>query len=658
MRSYKALLLFAALTIAAETFGTIIELPDDYNRASPWHELAKLGVGNLTQTDCLRTCVVGKAPRVCLYTFVLEYYASMGTACRNCSDGVLEDCYLPQCIPADGVQRGMMSVNRQLPGPPINVCKNDLIVVNVKNQMPGTGSTIHWHGILQKNSPWMDGVPYVTQCPIGESSFRYAFQADVAGTYFWHSHSGLQRVNGLYGALVIREPIVDEPWSDGTYDFDLPEHTIVLSDWMHETAEMFFPGLPNREPGVLPDAILINGLGRYHNSSTSKDFVNLTFPLATFHVSRNSSYRFRVINAASHPCEFQFQIEDHNMTLIATDGYPIEPITVDTFVGYPGERYDFVIDTSNAPLDKDAFWIHVTSIGFCVRYNFDQHAVLDYGKNSTALGINPSRTRPTIHNPLKITTVLNYPHAMCGEGSKYFCITDLRSIGRDSEAGNHTNVGMVEPNVRLVIPFNFHSFNVDAFHQAGTYREYQNIDLMKIRAASMNNITFKFPPSPIIFKEKPDDTFCNATNLPAQCQKVGNGTIDSLCHCTNVVVLKEGDLVELVLADADGDLTVSHPFHLHGYSFHVMRVGQNYKSEGENSLNHTYFASPLKDTVNVPSGGFVTIRFRADNPGIWMMHCHLEWHMAIGMGMAFWVEGNIPSPPPGFPRCGDFDPLN
>lgn len=74
-----------------------------------------------------------------------------------------------------------MSINRQIPGPGINVCKNDLIVVNVFNKMFGTAVTIHWHGISQKSHPWMDGVPHVTQCPIiGSESFRYTFPAQVS----------------------------------------------------------------------------------------------------------------------------------------------------------------------------------------------------------------------------------------------------------------------------------------------------------------------------------------------------------------------------------------------------------------------------------------------------------------------------------------------
>lgn len=64
-------------------------------------------------------------------------------------------------------------------------------MVDVENQMQGTSSTIHWHGLHQYETPFMDGVPFITQCPIPFSTeFRYAFKATEPGTQFYHSHSG------------------------------------------------------------------------------------------------------------------------------------------------------------------------------------------------------------------------------------------------------------------------------------------------------------------------------------------------------------------------------------------------------------------------------------------------------------------------------------
>lgn len=117
-----------------------------------------------------------------------------------------------------------MAINRQIPGPSIHVCQNDLIVVDVINMMGGTSATIHWHGFHQVKTPWMDGVPFITQCPIHFGSvFRYSFVATEAGTQFYHSHSGHHKVNGIYGGIVVRKQI-DEDLSGSFYDQDLPEH--------------------------------------------------------------------------------------------------------------------------------------------------------------------------------------------------------------------------------------------------------------------------------------------------------------------------------------------------------------------------------------------------------------------------------------------------
>lgn len=64
-------------------------------------------------------------------------------------------------------------------------------MVDVINKILGSTETIHWHGIRQTKTPWMDGVPMVTQCPIHQgSTFRYSFPAEDPGSFWYHSHSG------------------------------------------------------------------------------------------------------------------------------------------------------------------------------------------------------------------------------------------------------------------------------------------------------------------------------------------------------------------------------------------------------------------------------------------------------------------------------------
>lgn len=107
--------------------------------------------------------------------------------------------------------------------------------------------------------------PIIFKCPISYGQrFRYAFVADDRGTHFYHSHSGHQKANGIFGALIVREPN-EEVTNRHLYDYDLPEHLIIANDWMHHLAEEDFPGMVSRS--ILTQSMLINGRGRYYNVS-------------------------------------------------------------------------------------------------------------------------------------------------------------------------------------------------------------------------------------------------------------------------------------------------------------------------------------------------------------------------------------------------------
>lgn len=111
----------------------------------------------------------------------------------------------------------------------------------------------------------MDGVPYLTQCPVpfGES-FRYSFYAADEGTHFYHSHAGHQKADGAYGALVVRGVKKSNP-NRALYDHDMKEHTIVMADWMQQNAEDSMPGFAKRSS--LSQSVLVNGHGRFFNVS-------------------------------------------------------------------------------------------------------------------------------------------------------------------------------------------------------------------------------------------------------------------------------------------------------------------------------------------------------------------------------------------------------
>lgn len=123
--------------------------------------------------ECIRDCSSSQA-KECVYDFDIEYWSTLSRNCFDCPQNQA-DCYRAHCVTADGRQRGIKTVNRMLPGPSIQVCVNDTVVVRVHNELISRESiTVHWHGV--HIVPSMDGAEMITQCPIlSGTSFEYKF---------------------------------------------------------------------------------------------------------------------------------------------------------------------------------------------------------------------------------------------------------------------------------------------------------------------------------------------------------------------------------------------------------------------------------------------------------------------------------------------------
>jgi FtsP/CotA-like multicopper oxidase with cupredoxin domain len=121
-------------------------------------------------------------------------------------------------IAPDGYQRPVLLVNGAFPGPTIEANWGDTIKVNVRNNItgPADGTSIHWHGFLHRGSPWEDGTPAVSQCPIAPGkSFTYVFKATLFGTSWYHSHYSAQYSGGVLGPIVVHGP------TKAKYDIDI-----------------------------------------------------------------------------------------------------------------------------------------------------------------------------------------------------------------------------------------------------------------------------------------------------------------------------------------------------------------------------------------------------------------------------------------------------
>lgn len=162
----------------------------------------------------------------------------------------------------DGVYRPMIVINNQFPGPLIRANEDDTIVVNVRNLAANTTS-IHWHGMYQNGSTWMDGAVGISQCGIAPGrSFTYEFQVkNQYGTYWYHAHQGAQSSDGLVGPLIIHSR-EEKRLELIPYESD---QVVMVSDHYHNlTSQLMMQYLAsdseNAEP--VPNGALINGRGR------------------------------------------------------------------------------------------------------------------------------------------------------------------------------------------------------------------------------------------------------------------------------------------------------------------------------------------------------------------------------------------------------------
>ncbi|CAN4098695.1 unnamed protein product [Withania somnifera] len=126
---------------------------------------------------------------------------------------------------------------------------------------------------------------------------------------------------------------------------------------------------------------------------------------------------------------------------------------------------------------------------------------------------------------------------------------------------------------------------------------------------------------------------------------------------TKLYKLKFGANVQIVLQDTAIFSTEDHPIHLHGYHFWVVGQGFGNFNAQTDTANFNLVDPPVRNTIDVPVGGWAVIRFVADNPGVWLFHCHIDSHLAWGLAMSFIVENGVGEkqtmepPPPDLPQC-------
>ncbi|MCD7457007.1 Beta-galactosidase (Lactase) [Datura stramonium] len=527
--------------------------------------------------------------------------------------------------------KSIMTVNGEFPGPRIIAREGDRLIIKVVNNVQ-YNVTIHWHGVRQLRSGWADGPAYIAQCPI-QTGQSYVYNFTIIGqrgTLFWHAHISWLRLT-LYG------PIVIFPKKGVAYPFPQPfkEIPILFGEWWKaDTEKIINQSLQTGGAPNISDAYTINGLPGLLYNCSAKD----TFKLK---VKPGKTYLLRVINAALND-ELFFSIANHNFTVVEVDAVYVKPFKTNTILITPGQ-------TTNILLKAKHFHPNATFL-MAARPYATGPASFD---NSTTTGIleyhQPSnKTKKSNKFPLlkprlpifndttfatsfvkKIRSLANakFPANVPKKVDKHFFFTvglglipcpqnqTCQGPNNTKFAASVNNVSFVQPNIALL---QSHYFN----QSKGVY-------------------TTDFPANPP-FK-------FNYTGTPPSNIFVTTGT--------KVVMLPFNTSVELVMQDTSIIGAESHPLHLHGFNFFVVGQGFGNYNSSKDPANFNLVDPAERNTVSVPSGGWVAIRFLADNPGVWFMHCHLEVHTSWGLKMAWMVmdgkgpKQKLPRPPADLPKC-------
>ena len=609
------------------------------------------------------------------------------------------NCSIPMTI--DSVGNGkFLAVNGLIPGPTLIVNLNQTLVVDVRNMLFNKEISIHWHGLSQNNTPWMDGVDHITQCPIPTyASFRYIFKASPSGTMWYHSHVGTERTAGLFGALIVREdPDTVQKTQDKLQTMinetfaivDNPEHTLSFLDWNRDDgvevtlkaigrnpfysscdenpADLVPPPLERRGPdGTIISRItitagLINGFGIQKNISymnSRLEVLNVQY----YNVSSPVFYRFRLVGAQRHDM-FNFSISDHTLYVVSTDGYLTEPIEVDYIFIHAGERYDFLLKPKTVE-EANGTTNYLVSADKLDGGTIRGLAFLHYGDK----GGNPKSTEyeeiinstvPRQCNEQSMCYALNCPFESYALNSFIKClpVTDMRLL-------------FPTPNDNL--PTN----NRDSLMSNEYFFDFSFTG--SANSAAINGRNFAFPGGALQTQlDNPFQKTCKSGYFNCSTNR-------SQCICLHIVnITKPWETIQFVLTNIGSSITnkAAHPVHLHGHSFHVVGIYYGeYNSNGTltgnnpnvtcgndtDCTNPEWTSAPVdgsvtsqtvrKDTVVVPPGGYVVIRFISNNWGFWYMHCHIETHFLEGMTLVVNEGYEFQNQPPlalSEQQCGDF----
>ncbi|MDR6851733.1 MULTISPECIES: copper resistance system multicopper oxidase [unclassified Sphingomonas] len=533
-----------------------------------------------------------------------------------------------QMMTIDGRESHAIGINGTIPGPLIRLREGQNVRLHVENALD-EDSSIHWHGLILPFH--MDGVPGVSFPGIKpRSTFTYEFPVKQAGTYWYHSHSGLQEQLGHYGPIVIDPAGTDPIASDR-------EHVVVLSDHSEMHPHIIFKKLKqqggyfNYQKQTLADQLRGEGQsakdrldwGKMRMDPTDvSDVTGSTYSyLVNGHGPRDNwtalftpgeRVRLRVVNASAMTT-FNVRIPGLKLTIVQADGLNVRPVQVDEFQIAVAETYDVIVE----PSDDRAY----TLVGESVDRSGMARATLA-PRAGMAAAVPPLRKRPIA--TMKDMGMGGMDHgAMAGAAATPGagdCPPEHAAMGHCTPAAGgaaEAGGGMAgmdhsmrdfavapgvkkTPTVQTISPMPMDRTGepgqglADVGHKVLVYRDLIAVD---------RNPDVRAPDRAMRI---------HLTGNMERYMWAFDG--EKLNEVKNPIPFLQDERVRVTLVN---DTMMGHPIHLHGHFFELV-------------TGHGEYA-PRKHTVQVQPGGTVTFDVTTDAVGDWAFHCHMLYHMHAGM---------------------------
>lgn len=540
-------------------------------------------------------------------------------------------------------------VNGSLPSPTIRLKEGQNVTINVKNNL-NEDTSIHWHGLILPAN--MDGVPGVSFRGIKpKETFTYQFPVNQSGTYWYHSHSNMQEPLGMYGAIII-DPLEPEP-----YKCDR-DYVIILSDWSFENPHAILANLKKMPTYYNYQRRTIANLAEdwewKQMRMDAADIADVTGATYTYLMNGKASndnwtgifnkgekVRLRLINASAMTL-FDVRIPNLPMTVIQADGQNVQPVMVDEIRIGVAETYDVIVE----PDTQEAYTIFAETMD---RSGYVRGTLAI--KEGLSAEIPPRRERP-----LRTMADMGMDHNMSGmdhntHNSSSSITTDHSN--HNSSLSDHSNHNQ-QQNMS-----NMSDMNHDMSNMSG-----MNHDMSSMDSNTHNNHDMS-PPSKLDFSPVPhgedNHGLGNAATpmmVKNRLNEAGIGLEDAphkVLVYTDLKSLKplknkrkpdrEIELhltgnMERYMWSFDGkkysedkqinfnygerlrltfvnDTMMEHPIHLHGMWMELVNGNGIYQ--------------PRKHTIIVKPAEKLSTEIDVDAKGKWAFHCHLMYHMDVGM---------------------------